>query len=201
MRVLVRESLLASTRAGIPSREVSSEELSPQSCSMAVPEDMAGHSKCSGTRRRRILYIASSIALPAIICLCAVWAWHHYREISGVIECTNQLRAYYGHLLEQNDEPFQTSDAYSLTQSREDVACSCSDQPFEYIPFEVLMRRDDARRTGRELSRMIAWCPAACHSGKRVVLFEDGVVSTLRERAFQDAVADDLMYEHRGMAE
>jgi hypothetical protein len=142
----------------------------------------------------------SRVALVGLVVLFlggAAWfARSRYRQLSLELDCKNNLRTLYEGA-RQNDDTL--ADAYSLSQWRQTVECSCAKRPFVYRPFDGAISQFGRRHGSRELYYLIAWCPSPCHGGHRVVLLENGAVQLLTEAAFQRTAGEGYLCENRSV--
>lgn len=76
-------------------------------------------------------------------------------------------------------------------RERVDDLPECPDcgQPYVFHRVEKPLRLSNDRRK----LRPVLWCPAPCHRGWRLVMFENGIIYAVPEKAFEHIVAENAL--------
>jgi hypothetical protein len=121
------------------------------------------------------------LALVAALAITCMVLWSELPPRS-TIDCMNNLNLVAQEVL-VDAGLIQDRDLRRIPALKYAFKCPACQQAYVYSPF-LGERRSNQELGAGKLDRMIAWCPIACHAGKRHVLRESGVISALTEAQF-----------------
>ena len=142
------------------------------------------------SRRKLARWAVAAIAVGVLSVLICIHA--HSQACADDITCKQNLR----HLWETvttDDRPpclLQKVEAPLWAGVSNIRRCPSCGRDYEYRPFKGPIRLSAGN--GKDALRVIAWCPASCHKGRRNVLVETGVVVAIPERAFRKLLEAEL---------
>jgi hypothetical protein len=132
-------------------------------------------------RTARIVGRAIVIVLVGAALGGAAFIWHKLDSAGDQIRCQEQLgRGLYQSVRQQDGTFLSVADFVKSPMAG--WLCEGCGRAYVYQPLANAIRHSTYE------GRPIAWCPVACHSGKRVVLLESGATILMTESEFQHAL-------------
>lgn len=137
-------------------------------------------------RSPRKLVRRSAFAACVVLLGGLLYAVSYLDGIAKDANCKMRLRRLWDAVTTDDTPPqlLQTAGPENRVGPGEVWHCPRCDRPYVYRPFEGPIQMDAA--SGDSRLRIIAWCPAPSHAGRRNVLVETGAAIPIPEDVFRE---------------